>query len=67
VIDSADEFVRLRSSAEMADYHRAAQDEAPESVWLEVIDRFPDYRFWVAQNKTVPLTVLERLRHDDDR
>jgi len=66
VIESAEEFVRLRSSVDPAEYHRAAQEEASESTWLEVIDRFPDMRFWVAHNKTVPLSVLEILRHDPD-
>lgn len=66
MIESADEFVRLRSSEDPAEYQRAAREEAAESTWLEVIDRFPDMRFWVAQNKTVPLSVLEILRHDAD-
>lgn len=66
VIASAEEFVRLRTSDDPAEYNRAAQDEASESTWREVIARFPDMRFWVAQNKTVPLSVLEILRHDSD-
>ena len=64
VIDSADEFVRLRTSADSAEYQRAAHDEAAERTWREVIARFPEMRFWVAQNKTVPLSVLEDLRTD---
>lgn len=66
VIDSAEEFVRLRTSDDPAEYDRAARDEASEGTWREVIERFPDMRFWVAQNKTVPLSVLEVLRHDPD-
>lgn len=66
VISSADEFVRLRDSADPAEYGRAARDEAPLEVWWDVCARFPDYRFWVAQNKTVPLEVLEVLRDDAD-
>ena len=65
-IESAEEFVRLRTSDDPAEYNRAAQDEASESTWREVIERFPDMRFWVVQNKTVPLSVLEILRHDTD-
>jgi Leucine rich repeat variant len=37
-----------------------------DQVWYEVIDRFPDMRFWVAHNKTIPLEILERLRTDPD-
>jgi hypothetical protein len=67
VIESADEFVRLRTSADPAEYGRAAHDEAAERTWRDVITRFPAMRFWVAQNKTVPLSVLEDLRNDPDR
>lgn len=66
MIESADEFVRLRTSQDRAEYHRAAHDEATEATWIEVLERFPDMRVWVAHNKTVPLTILERLRHDSD-
>jgi hypothetical protein len=66
MIESAEEFVRLRTSEDPTEYRRAAHEEALESVWFEVIDQFPDMRFWVAQNKTVPLAVIELLRHDTD-
>jgi len=66
MIESAEEFVRLRSSEMMDEYWRAAHEEAPVEIWMQVVERFPEYRFWVAQNKTVPLQVLERLAHDTD-
>jgi hypothetical protein len=66
MIDSADEFRRLRVSENPEEFHRAAHDEAPVEVWLEVIRRWPDMRFWVAQNKTVPLSVLKVLVNDPD-
>jgi len=66
MIESAAEFVRLRSSDSPEEYHRAAHDSAPEEVWFDVIENHPDMRFWVAQNKTVPLAVLEVLRNDPD-
>lgn len=66
VIESAEEFVRLRTSGDPAEYHRAAHEEATEDIWRDVIEQFPDMRFWVAQNKTVPLSILEELRHDPD-
>lgn len=55
MIASAEEFVELRRSERQEEYSRVAQDSAPREVWLEVIQRFPDMRFWVAQNKTVPV------------
>lgn len=66
MIESADEFVRLRTSDDPAEYRRAAHDDAAERTWRDVIARFPEMRFWVAQNKTVPLSVLEDLRNDPD-
>jgi hypothetical protein len=66
VIESAEEFVRLRTSEDRSDYNRAALEDASESTWRDVIERFPEMRFWVAQNKTVPLAVLESLRQDPD-
>jgi hypothetical protein len=66
VITSAEEFLRLRESEWPEDYNRAAHEEAPLEVWLNVIAWYPSKRFWVAQNKTVPLGVLEILARDDD-
>jgi hypothetical protein len=66
MIVSAEEFVRLRSSENHEDYHRAATEEAPADVWIAVITRFPDMRRWVAHNKTVSLDVLRLLAADPD-
>ncbi|MCA7996838.1 hypothetical protein [Burkholderia metallica] len=61
MIHSAEEFVALRASSIKDEYDRAATEEAPVSVWKDVIDRFPEYRKWVAHNKTVPLEILTLL------
>jgi hypothetical protein len=66
MIASAEEFVELRRSERQEEYSRGTQDSAPREVWLEVIRRFPDMRFWVAQNKTVPVEVLALLATDQD-
>jgi hypothetical protein len=65
-IESAAEFVRLRYSDEPADYRRAAGEDAAPGVWTDVMRDYPDARFWVAQNKTVPVEILERLAVDVD-
>lgn len=65
-INSADEFLRLRFSDDPADYRRAADEEAPLPVWREIVAGHPEARFWVAQNKTVPLEILEILAVDPD-
>ncbi len=66
MILSAEEFVRLRSSEDMGEYHLAAHAEAPIEVWLEVIEKYPDYKEWVAHNKKVPIEILEILADDLD-
>lgn len=64
MIHSAEEFVRLRTSESRTDYLLAAEDEAPDSVWMDVLRRFPEMKEWVAHNKTVPLEVLRLLAED---
>ena len=63
---SASEFVQLRESTTESDYRRAATETAPLGVWQEIIRDYPEMRFWVAQNKTVPLEVLRVLAGDED-
>lgn len=66
MIDTAEEFRSLRESEANEEYRRAIHDEAPLEVWLDVIARMLDMRFWVAQNKTVPVVVLQQLAGDPD-
>jgi hypothetical protein len=61
MITSAEEFVALRSSSIKSEYDRAATEEAPISVWRDVIKKYPEYRRWVSHNKSVPLEILEEL------
>ncbi|MFJ4346150.1 hypothetical protein [Pseudomonas sp. NPDC089401] len=68
MIESAEEFVRLRSSENKDEYDRSAFEEASLETWNKVIDEYPDYACWVAFNKSVPLEILERLSDSaDDR
>lgn len=66
MIETAEEFVRLRTSRVMAEYHRAAHEPADPAVWLEVIARFPDMKSWVVHNKTIPIEILRLLADDED-
>ena len=66
MIQTAEEFVRLRKSKDPLEYRRAAYEAAPVSVWQDVVHRFPDMRTWVAHNKTVPLQILGLLARDED-
>ncbi|MCR8633900.1 hypothetical protein [Paenibacillus radicis (ex Xue et al. 2023)] len=64
MINSAEEFVGLRLSENVDDYLRAAREEANINIWLEVIGKYPDLKYWVAHNKTVQMEVLEVLSDD---
>ncbi|MEV6614544.1 hypothetical protein AB0N31_11850 [Streptomyces sp. NPDC051051] len=66
MIETADEFVRLRNSSDPQECRRATVEEASVQVWAEVVDRYPEERVGVVQNKTVPLAVLEMLIGDPD-
>jgi hypothetical protein len=64
MIQSAAEFIQLRTSSAKADYDRAAQDEAPLEVWWDLVKNHPDMKGWVAHNKTVPMEILDALSKD---
>jgi hypothetical protein len=66
MINSAEEFVALRTSEKPEEYLRAATEAAPIDVWLQIIARFPEMKSWVVHNKTVPLEILETLARDPD-
>ena len=66
MINSAEEFVDLRSSDRPEEYLRAARESAPLEVWFDVVGKYPKMREWVARNKTVPMQVLEQLAVDVD-
>src|SRR5262245_53734832 len=66
MIETADEFCRLRTSQNPEEYNRAGWEEAPLQVWHEVIEKFPDMRHWVAYNKTGPMEILAILAGDSD-
>jgi len=67
MIESAQEFIRLRDSEVIEEYTRSAQEEASMETWLEVIVQYPEYREWVVHNKMVPLAILEILTIDGDQ
>lgn len=66
MMNSAEQFRSLRESDDPDEYHRAAHDEARIETWLDVIARMPDMRFWVAQDKTIPVEVMSHLANDLD-
>lgn len=61
MIESAENFIKLRSSRTKSEYDRSATEEASLEVWYDIIRRYPEYRRWVIHNKAVPLSILEHL------
>lgn len=66
MIGSADEFHRLRTSDDHEEQRRASLEPAEERVWIDIVERYPSLRRWVAHNKTVPLSILGVLATDRD-
>jgi hypothetical protein len=66
MIESARQFVALRTSDRPEDYLRAANDSAETEVWLEVLRDFPEMKSWVAHNKSVPVEILDILAKDQN-
>lgn len=68
MIETAEEFKRLRESDRPDEYQRAAHEAADIHVWETVLIRYAEMAFWVAQNKTVPIEILEKLaKHSDPK
>jgi hypothetical protein len=66
MIESAEEFARLRRSEVPEEYNRANDESAPLSVWLDVLRDYPELRRYVAYNSTSPIAILKVLASDDD-
>jgi hypothetical protein len=65
-INSAVEFIRLRTSTNHDDYERSAWASMPVAVWWELLHYHPAMRFWLAHNRTTPLQILAELGRDAD-
>lgn len=61
MIESPEEFVRLRTSEDPTESRRAAHESAPLEVWLTIIEKYPEMMYWIAHNKTIPPEVYFAL------
>ncbi|MDQ0463411.1 hypothetical protein QO010_001182 [Caulobacter ginsengisoli] len=64
MIASADDFAAL--AKDPTRQFQALTDTAPEAVWLEVLERFPELKAEVAQNSSITEAVVRRLAADRD-
>ncbi len=67
MIESRGEYETLIESDLVIDQNRAVRDSALLDLWLEIVSDLPQYRHFVARNKTIPREVLRVLVEDDDR
>jgi len=66
VIGTVGEFIQFASSEVDVERRRAALEDAPLDVWMNLVTHHPKYRFAVAQNKTIPDEVIRLLAGDSD-
>jgi hypothetical protein len=66
MITSAEEFIKLRTSEIKEEQDRASLDSADNTIWLDIIHNYPDYKVWVVHNKTIPIEILEKLAADEN-
>jgi len=66
MITSATEFIRLRESDDLKEQNRASTEQAELNIWLEVIEKYPEYKVWVIHNKKVQIEILELLSKDSN-
>src|SRR5438876_6356828 len=66
MITSPEEFIALLASDDPQVNKQAAHVSASEEIWLNVIEKYPRAKKWVAHNKTVPNSILQILAGDSD-
>jgi len=66
MITSAEEFKKLHESELKEEFKRSVHEEASIEVWRDVMHKFPDLAFSVAQNKTVPIKILKELSRNSN-
>ncbi|EGT0638487.1 hypothetical protein JAF85_004837 [Citrobacter werkmanii] len=64
MIKNSAEFVSLRNSEIPDEYNRAATEEAPLDVWMDLIENYHDMKVWVARNKSIPKEIIDILSRD---
>lgn len=65
IINSAEEFKKYVESDDEDEY-RKTQWNASEEVWLDVLNKYPEYSRTVAFNLSITMNVLEKLSESDD-
>lgn len=66
MIKTSAEFILLRNSDIPEEYNRTGIEEAPLTVWMDLIENHHDMKVWVARNRTIPKEIIHILSEDSD-
>lgn len=66
MIKTSAEFILLRNSDIPEEYNRAGIEEAPLTVWMDLIENHHDMKVWVARNRMIPKEIIHILSKDSD-
>lgn len=66
MIETVAEFIRLVESDDPDEIRRSAWEDALPKVWKLLVEDYPEMRFWVAHNRTVPEQILRILAVDPE-
>ena len=67
MIISAEEFLDLCSSTDPEDMNKTLSDNAALETWVAIIEKYPERRIDVAQNRTIPREIMQILASCEDR
>jgi len=66
MITTVDEFYQIISSGDQEEWGRLRQEEAPLVVWMDFIQKYPEYKIDAMFIKSVPIEVLRVLVDDPE-
>ena len=64
MLTKPEEFIALVDQGDESSQKRLRSETAPESVWKEIILKYPDYRHAVSSSKSLPTAILTLLATD---
>ena len=66
MLTTSEEFVALVDQGDAVSQERLRSETATESVWMEIINKYPDYKPAVSLKKNLPDGILKLLATDSD-
>lgn len=66
MINTVEEFTALLTHDDVVERLRSVTDSALDTVWIDIINEYPDLRAAVAQNKTISNAIVRLLYATSD-